>query len=128
MKLSNFKQNISYTENILVVEKNLFHLKGTYMIVNNTLVISNDQLISMPPALICRIVSSFLYGREETDTRIVMLRFFKIPGDLYYLGVEHSRHQSITNPNFYKPSDSRSPKSVSNALTKHWKGSLGLQD
>lgn len=39
-----------------------------------------------------------------------------------------ARHLSITNPNFHKPSESRSPESESNALTKHWKGSLGLQD
>lgn len=67
------------------------------MIVVNTLskrVISNDQLISMPPALTCRIVSSSLHCREETDAGRVMLRFLKIPGDLYYPGVEHSVQDS----------------------------------
>lgn len=65
-----------------------------------------------------------------------MLRFSKVPGDLYCLGVQtlSARHLNMTNPNFHKLFESRSPKSESSALTTHigmdaaQTSSLGLQD
>lgn len=81
MKLSSLKENISYTENILVVAKKSVLSKRYLHDYGQHTLQKSDQLISMPPALTCRIVSSSLYCREETDTGRAMLRFLKIPGD-----------------------------------------------
>lgn len=101
------------------------------------MVISNGQLISMPHALTCRIVSSFSSCREKKwDTRRVILKFSKIPSDLRHLGVWmlSTRHLNVIYPNFHKKSESTFPDSVPSVLTDlvgtdaSQNGSLGLQD